>query len=182
MKLYFVFLPLLIAIVSCSKVGHHPYIEEGMDEADRILGSEHLGSFSLATDRAYMLGHQDGTFPQAWNLYSYAVPKVTRFFGIQPDAGNKTIRISPIMPLDWDEAKIEKLTIGDNELSLSYQKKGEEVFLEISQKQEDWDIEISYPKGKYTHWEVRGENNRRSSTDDTEGFKTSGANITVRLK
>ena len=140
-------------------------------------------SFSFALPGSiYEVSPDYGMMAQAWNLYSYAVPIVTQFFGIQPDAGNKTIKISPVMPTDWNEAKIEKVIIGDNEINLSYQKMGEEIHLEITQKLKDWDIDISYPKGKYTDWEVKGDNNRRSSTEDTEGFKTSGEKISVKLK
>ncbi|HSJ67103.1 MAG TPA: hypothetical protein VK921_05500, partial [Anditalea sp.] len=152
--------------------------DEALDYLQRMTRS-----FSFALPGSiYEVSPDYGMMAQAWNLYSYAVPIVTQFFGIRPDAGNKIVRISPMMPADWNEAKIEKVIIGDNVLDLSYKKTGNEVYLEINQQQKDWDIDISYPKGKYTNWEVKGENNRRSSTDDTEGFKTSGTYITVRLK
>jgi len=140
-------------------------------------------SFSFALPGSiYEVSPDYGMMAQAWNLYSYAVPIVTQFFGIRPDAGNKLIHISPVMPSSWTEAIIENVIIGDNEIHLTYRKAGDEVILEIEQKLKDWDINISYPTGQYTQWEVKGENNRRSSTADTEGFKTSGSKIHVRLR
>lgn len=89
----------------------------------------------------YEVSPDYGMMAQAWNLYSYAVPVVTQFFGIKPDAANKVIHISPLMPTDWKEAHIEKVIIGDNELSLHYSKDDfGEITVNIEQKNKEWEI------------------------------------------
>ena len=93
-------------------------------------------SFSFALPGSiYEVSPDYGMFTQAWNLYSYAIPIVTQFFGIQPDAGNRVIYIRPQMPSDWESASIEKVQIGDNEISLSYEKIDGELTIEVSQTQ-----------------------------------------------
>lgn len=109
-------------------------------------------SFSYALPGSiYEVSPDYGMMAQAWNLYAYAVPIVTQFFGIQPDAGNKTIHIKPILPSSWNEAKIENVVIGDNEISITYEVIDGELKAEIRQKKGDWKIKFEVPeaaKGK----------------------------------
>lgn len=89
----------------------------------------------------YEVSPDYGMMAQAWNLYSYAVPIVTQFFGIKPDAANKVIHISPIMPTDWKDASIERVVIADNELSIHYTKdESGEITVQIDQNNKDWEI------------------------------------------
>lgn len=98
-----------------------------------------------------------GMMAQAWNLYSFGVPVVTQFFGIQPDAGNKVIHISPMFPSSWKEAKIENVEIGDNILSLEY-KINEEGVVDavINQSSGDWQIVFSWPEGRKANAAING--------------------------
>lgn len=92
----------------------------------------------------YEVSPDYGMMAQAWNLYSFAVPIVTQFFGIKPDAANKVIHISPLMPTEWKQASIEKVIIGDNELSMYYSKNDSgEITVKIDQKNKDWEIRYS---------------------------------------
>lgn len=109
-------------------------------------------SFSYALPGSiYEVSPDYGMMVQAWNLYAYAVPIVTQFFGIQPDAGNKTIHIKPLLPSSWNEAKIENVVIGDNEISITYEVIDGILKAEIRQKKGDWKIKFEIPeaaKGK----------------------------------
>lgn len=105
----------------------------------------------------YEVSPDYGMMAQAWNLYSFGVPIVTQFFGIQPDAGNKVIHISPSFPGSWKKAKIENVEIGDNILSLEY-KVNEEGFVEavINQSNGDWQIVYSWPEGRQVNAAING--------------------------
>ncbi|MFL5740845.1 MAG: trehalase family glycosidase [Flavisolibacter sp.] len=61
---------------------------------------------------------------QAWTIYGLATPLVTRFFGIHPDAFNKSIVISPHLPTGWDHGAIYDLPIGNNTISFVLLKNG----------------------------------------------------------
>jgi glycogen debranching enzyme len=130
----------------------------------------------------YEVSPDYGMMAQAWNLYSYAVPIVTQFFGIRPDAGNHSITISPQMPTDWDEAKIEMVIVGENEIDMAYKKENGEVIIEVNQLLPDWTINVEFPKGTYSNWEIEAEGHSRTSTATTEGFSATGPNIKARLK
>ncbi|MBL7471233.1 amylo-alpha-1,6-glucosidase [Robertkochia sediminum] len=105
-------------------------------------------SFSYALPGSiYEVSPDYGMFAQAWNIYSYAVPVVQQFFGIQPLASKKYIRIQPLMPSDWDFAHLENVKIGANEVSIRYEKTTSGYSLEVSQKRADWELDIQPANG-----------------------------------
>ena len=104
----------------------------------------------------YEVSPDYGMMAQAWNLYSFGVPIVTQFFGIQPDAGNKVIHIAPSFPSSWKEAKIENVEIGENTISLEYKvKENGEVEATIDQSQ-DWKIVFLWPQGNQANASLNG--------------------------
>ncbi|WP_111668965.1 alpha-L-rhamnosidase-related protein [Algoriphagus litoralis] len=115
----------------------------------------------------YEVSPDYGMFTQAWNLYSYTVPIVTQFFGIKPDAGNKVIYIRPQMPSTWEEASIQKVIIGDNEISMSYVDKSGVRSIEVSQTQSKWGISIEIPE-EYSKVKILG---KEISSDTKDGFR-----------
>jgi glycogen debranching enzyme len=54
-----------------------------------------------------------GCFLQAWSGYALVWPVVRHFFGIQPDALNRTIHLTPCFPRSWPEAHLTNVRIGD---------------------------------------------------------------------
>jgi len=115
----------------------------------------------------YEVSPDYGMFTQAWNMYSFAVPIITQFFGIQPDAGNRVIYIRPQMPTDWENASIQKVLIGDNEISLTYEKSGNQLSIEVTQTEKKWGISIEIPEA-YTKVKVLG---KEVSSDTKDGFR-----------
>jgi glycogen debranching enzyme len=115
----------------------------------------------------YEVSPDYGMFTQAWNMYSYAVPIVTQFFGIRPDAGNKVIYIRPQMPSTWEEASIQKVQIGDNLISLTYVDKSGVRSIEVEQSQSKWGISIEIPES-YTKVKILG---KEVSSDTKDGYR-----------
>ncbi len=115
----------------------------------------------------YEVSPDYGMFTQAWNMYSFAVPIITQFFGIQPDAGNRVIYIRPQMPTDWENASIQKVLIGDNEISMTYEKSGNQLSVEVTQTEKKWGISIEIPEA-YTKVKVLG---KEVSSDTKDGFR-----------
>lgn len=115
----------------------------------------------------YEVSPDYGMFTQAWNMYSFAVPLITQFFGIQPDAGNRVIYIRPQMPTDWEEASIQKVIIGDNEISLTYVDKSGVRSIEVDQTQSKWGISIEIPE-EFKKVKVLG---KEVSSDTKDGYR-----------
>lgn len=115
----------------------------------------------------YEVSPDYGMFTQAWNMYSYAVPIVTQFFGIRPDAGNKVIYIRPQMPSTWEEASIQKVQIGDNLISLTFVDKSGVRSIEVEQSQSKWGVSIEIPES-FTKVKIMG---KEVSSDTKDGYR-----------
>ena len=115
----------------------------------------------------YEVSPDYGMFTQAWNMYSFAVPIVMQFFGIQPDAGKKVIHIRPQMPSAWEEASIQKVQVGDNEIRLSYVDKSGQRIIEVEQTQAKWGISIEIPE-EFSKVKILG---KEVSSDTQNGFR-----------
>ena len=104
-------------------------------------------SFSYALPGSmYEVSPDYGMMTQAWNIYSYAVPIIQQFFGIQPMASEKLVQIRPLMPSEWNEASLENVVVSDNEVSIFYSKGGEQTRIEVQQSKTDWTLSLELPK------------------------------------
>ena len=115
----------------------------------------------------YEVSPDYGMFTQAWNMYSFGVPIVMQFFGIQPDAGNKVIHIRPQMPSAWEEASIQKVIVGDNEIRMSYVDKSGIRAIEVEQTLSKWGISIEIPE-EFSKVKILG---KEVSSDTKNGFR-----------
>lgn len=103
-------------------------------------------SFSYALPGSmYEVSPDYGMMAQAWNIYSFAVPIVEQFFGIRPDAADQKIQIRINMPSAWDQAKLEKVHIADNVLTIEYRSVNGYPQLDIDQTQ-NWEIEVLFDR------------------------------------
>lgn len=127
----------------------------------------------------YEVSPDYGMFTQAWNLYSFAVPIVTQFFGIQPDAANRVIYIRPQMPSDWLEAKIENVKIGDNEISMTFEREGDAIAIEISQTEKKWGISVEIPEDFDKKVKLLGKEVNVDTQNGYRRFLMSGAKVRV---
>jgi glycogen debranching enzyme len=98
-------------------------------------------SFSYALPGSlYEVSPDYGMFVQEWSVYGIARPIVYYFFGVQPEAYAKQIRIAPRMPTGWDDAMLENLPVGDNVISIKKTTNSGEVTYVIDQTKDDWKI------------------------------------------
>ncbi|MCH7397851.1 glycogen debranching protein [Belliella sp. DSM 107340] len=119
--------------------------ENNYGRPDEALGylQRMTKSFGFALPGSiYEVSPDYGMMAQAWNLYSYAVPLVTQFFGINPDAQNKVVHIKPQMPSSWNSAKIENVIMAENSISMDFKKEGNEILIEVKQENGDWEIHL----------------------------------------
>ncbi len=155
--------------------------ENNYGRPDRALDYLHrmVRSFSYAFPGSmYEVSPDYGMIVQAWNIYSFAIPIVRQFFGIEPLASRKEIRIRPQMPSTWNEASLENIRVGDNNLHISYTKKGAETILRVNQEQTDWrihfDLEDLDPGAVEV---VQGQTEERA---DNQGLAVRGQRIEIR--
>jgi glycogen debranching enzyme len=79
-----------------------------------------------------------GCFAIAWTSYGIVVPLIEHVFGIQPDAGNRTIVFEPHLPSGWEDISIENLPVGGNLISFSRSRTGEGVVYDVAANDGGW--------------------------------------------
>lgn len=136
-------------------------------------------SFSYALPGSmYEISPDFGMAVQAWNIYAVAVPIVNHFFGIQPRAYEKTIYISPNMPVNWGAASLENVQVGNNSLSLAISQKKDHKEYHIRQTRADWTVMIDIKNAKKVIV-----NNKKPSAKTISGdlLKLNGREMIVQI-
>ncbi len=127
----------------------------------------------------YEVSPDYGMMAQAWNIYSFAIPIVQQFFGIQPNAAEKKIVVSPLMPSEWKDASLENVLIKDNAVSVFYKETEQAITVEIVQNQGDWEIELRLPAIDGKDYRLVDGNAERQSEDSFVIFRGSGERLVV---
>ena len=107
-------------------------------------------TFSFALPGSmYEVSPDYGMMTQAWNIYSFAIPIVQQFFGIQPRSSDKQVVITPQMPDAWPTASLENVHMADNTISVFYKTDENGVkTITISQVNTEWEILLRLPQVK----------------------------------
>ncbi|MCB9337436.1 MAG: glycogen debranching protein [Lewinellaceae bacterium] len=158
--------------------------ENNYGRPDKALGylQRMARTFSFALPGSmYEVSPDFGMMAQAWNLYSFAVPVVMQFFGIKPKAQERTVYLFPQMPSDWGQASIENVKVGDNAISVFYQKTGNGVKLTVTQEREDWKLVVGFPKGKFREWKMNGKAGTPKSLKNQDMLDMAGSKIEMEF-
>jgi glycogen debranching enzyme len=129
----------------------------------------------------YEVSPDYGMMTQAWNLYSYAVPVVGQFFGIDPAAHLRTVRVRPQMPGSWNDARLENVQVGDNWLDVSYRSTAASLRLSVAQTRADWKVLVSFPQGRYRGWQLNGKDVTPARSGNQSVLEVSGKDIALEL-
>ncbi|WP_050977544.1 alpha-L-rhamnosidase-related protein [Nitritalea halalkaliphila] len=115
-------------------------------------------SFSFALPGSiYEVSPDYGMMTQAWNLYSYAVPVITQFLGVRPKAAERHVELMPHLPDAWQPGvSIERLPMGDNELTVKYKWKDGRKIAQVEHSRKDWTTSFAFPAGKYNEILLNG--------------------------
>lgn len=128
----------------------HP--NEAYDLVQRMLRT-----FSFALPGSmYEVSPDYGMMTQAWNSYAFEVPVIQQFFGIQPLAYKKEIHLQPSWPDALRSGSIKNVEIGDNSLSISYERASKKSTYIVQQKK-PWKMYFSPKIGTYKRWVLDGE-------------------------
>jgi glycogen debranching enzyme len=139
-------------------------------------------SFSYALPGSmYEVSPDYGMITQAWNIYSFAIPIVQQFFGIQPNAAQKKVRIQIQMPQEWNDASLENVAVADNEISIFYKKTAETLELSVEQTNTDWELELVFPKVAKTSYKLLQGDLETKEESDQIVFTSKDSKITVQI-
>ena len=120
----------------------------GMPDTALKYMHQTLNTFSYATPGTmYEVSPDYGMFVQAWNISCLNIPLIQYFFGVNPDAYKKEITIHLQMPVQWKNASIKNLLIGNTKLSIQYKKENNLVTCTIQSSEPGWKIHVVTGKG-----------------------------------
>lgn len=112
-------------------------------------------SFSYALPGSiYEVSPDYGMITQAWTIYSYAIPIIQQFFGIQPKASLREVIVRPEMPSSWDTASLENVIVADNEVSVYYELKEGFCRIRVEQTNPEWTLRLQLPLGQNQPYQV----------------------------
>ena len=118
------------------------------EDALRYLNMLHR-SFSYALPGSmYEVSPDFGMVTQAWNIYGVAVPIVRHFFGIQPQAYQQAVYLSPRLPAHWKDVSLEDIKLGDNLLSVSISQQDDYTAYLFRQTHADWRVLLDVANAK----------------------------------
>ena len=119
--------------------------DEALDYLKRMTRS-----FSYAFPGSiYEVSPDYGMMTQAWTIYSYAVPIISQFFGLSPEAATNTLVLSPQMPSSWPEARLENVPVADGTITMSYKKENGMMSYTAEHDLNSWNFKIILPKKRY---------------------------------
>ena len=93
-----------------------------------------------------------GCFAISWTSYGIVVPLIQHVFGIQPDAGHKTVVLRPHAPSGWGDMRLDNLPVGTNTISFSRRKTGQGIAYRIEASEDGWTFVLrpeSLPGSRY---------------------------------
>ncbi len=128
----------------------------------------------------YEVSPDYGMITQAWNIYSYAIPVIHQFFGIQPVASEKKIQIKIQMPEEWNSASIENVVVAENEISVFYEKKDKSIAVKVTQSESDWTMEIVLPKPENENYEIIKGNAEMTIDENQTIYRSNDPIIEIR--
>ena len=128
----------------------------------------------------YEVSPDYGMITQAWNIYSYAIPIIHQFFGIQPVASEKKIQIKIQMPEEWNSASIENVVVAENEISVFYEKKDKSIAVKVTQSENDWTMEVVLPKPVNENYEIIKGNAEMTIDENQTIYRSNDPIIEIR--
>jgi glycogen debranching enzyme len=137
-------------------------------------------SFSYALPGSmYEVSPDYGMVVQAWNIYSFAVPIIRQFFGVDPMASEKRVTITPLMPSSWDEASLENVLIAENEFDIFYTKKDGRLGIEIIQKDPTWTLVLELSETTFPGLNILKSTVPSEEIENTKRFTSKGKSLVI---
>jgi glycogen debranching enzyme len=69
------------------------------------------------------------TSHQLWSSAMVVTPLLRGLFGIEADALDHTLRVTPRLPADWNDAEVQRLHVGESLVDLTYARRGGEMII-----------------------------------------------------
>jgi hypothetical protein len=97
--------------------------------------AQDLGGVTELLSGAYFQPFARSSSKQAWSSAMVVTPAVRGLFGVEADALSRVLRVSPHLPLAWEQASLRNVRIGDTKLDVRLWRSGGELRVEAQAAQ-----------------------------------------------
>jgi hypothetical protein len=102
-----------------------------MQNAD-LTWSQDLGAVTELLSGQYYQAVGRSTAHQLWSSAMVITPILRGMFGLEWDAANHTLTVTPQLPADWGTATVRRLPFANGSLDLIFTKHGEELIVRVT--------------------------------------------------
>ncbi len=92
-----------------------------------LTTAQDLGAVTELLSGAFYQPFGRSTSHQLWSSAMVVTPLLRGLFGIEVDAGARTIRLDPHLPAGWDAAAVRKLHVGETVVDLEFRRQGQRM-------------------------------------------------------
>jgi glycogen debranching enzyme len=97
-----------------------------------LTWSQDLGSVTELLSGQYYQAVGRSTAHQLWSSAMVITPILRGMFGLEWDAANHTLTVTPKLPADWGTATVRRLPFANGSLDLIFTKHGEELIVRVT--------------------------------------------------
>lgn len=167
-------LPTAVQIIAENNYGRPDEAYDLLKKVNKTFGYALPGSM-------YEVSPDYGMMTQAWNVYAYGEPIVKQFFGIRPYAFKRQVILRPQLPAALKKGALKNVHVGNNEISVFFNKTKIGIEYTVSQNVEGWAIVFKQPKGKYKKWILNGTIIKPTIIDDIEQYQSNSLLTKIHL-
>ena len=92
-----------------------------------LTWAQDLGSVTELLSGEFFQPEGRSSSHQLWSSAMVITPLLRGLFGLDWDVPNRTLRLAPHLPADWDRARLDNVPFGSTRLRLDYQRSGSQL-------------------------------------------------------
>jgi hypothetical protein len=121
------------AAIAQYRSGHPLAGYQALMQNANLTTQQDLGAVTELLSGAFFEPFGRSTPRQLWSSAMVVIPVLRGLFGIEPNALDHSVRVTPHLPADWPSAEVTNLHIGDSVVNLSYHRESGAMLVHLTQ-------------------------------------------------
>jgi glycogen debranching enzyme len=114
-------------------------------ENANLTWAQDLGAQTELLSGDFFVPFGRSTTHQLWSSAMVITPTLRGLFGIDVDAGTKTIMVNPHLPAGWERASVKRIPNSGGELSLSFERINDQLKVTLNSGNAGWKLKSYMP-------------------------------------
>jgi glycogen debranching enzyme len=112
-------------------------------ENANLTWAQDLGADTELLSGDFFVPFGRSTTHQLWSSAMVITPTLRGLFGIDVDAGTKTITVNPHLPAGWERAEIRNVALPDGSVTIHFNRQGKTWLVDVADK--NWHLKSDVP-------------------------------------